>query len=115
MKVKPLAEHPSEPVGAPGARGASMRMLIGPKDGAQKFYLRYFHIEPGGVIPLHSHPFEHEVLVLPGKGQVTLGKDVYAVGQLDVIWVPPDVEHEFRAADSEPFEFVCAIPADARR
>ena len=32
----------------PTVRGVSKRVLIGPKDGAQGFSMRYFEVQPGG-------------------------------------------------------------------
>jgi len=111
MKVQPIERHPQNVVEMPGASGARMRMLIGPDDGAANFYMRHFELSRGGHTPLHSHPFEHEVLIWSGSGTVRIGDREHQIRRGHVVFVPPDVEHQFRAAGAESLEFVCLIPA----
>ena len=70
MKVKPITEHPQNPVDMPGAEKVRMRMLIGPDEGAEVFHMRQFEVDPGGHTPHHAHDYEHEVLILKGRGMV---------------------------------------------
>lgn len=95
----------------PGARGARMRMLIGPEDGAGRFHMRHFEVEPGGCTPHHQHDYEHEILVLEGSGMAVhaTGERPFKAG--DVIFVPPNEIHQFRNTGTEPCEFICLIPA----
>jgi len=111
MKVQPIEAHSQEEVRMAGAVGAKMRMLIGPDDGAGSFHMRHFELSQGGNTPLHSHPFEHEVLVWSGSGTVHIAGDDKEIAGGDVIFVPPDVEHQFRADKDEMLEFICLIPA----
>ena len=55
------------------AQGVSKRVLIGKNEGAPTFYMRHFHISPHGFSPLHSHPWEHEVYIISGKGSIAVG------------------------------------------
>ena len=66
MKIQPIKAHRQEPVNAPGAKAARIRILIGSEDGAAKFHMRHFEVEPGGCTPHHQHDYEHEILVLAG-------------------------------------------------
>ncbi len=111
MKIQAIKSHEQRPVELDGAKDAKMRMLCGPADGAANFHMRHFEVAPGGHTPLHSHDYEHEILILRGRGAATSseGKRVFQSG--DVIWVPPNEPHQFRNTDAEPLEFICLIPA----
>lgn len=111
MKVRPIHEHGQNEVVLEGAVGVRMRLLIGRNDGAEKFHMRHFEVAPGGHTPYHQHDYEHEVLVLKGRGVVRGEQQDYPCGPGDVVWVPPNERHQFRNAGDEPFEFVCLIPA----
>lgn len=111
MKVKPLADHQQNDVQMEGASGARMRMLCGPEEGAGNFHMRHFEVAPGGFTPHHQHDYEHEILVLKGKGiaQSEQGERPFAAG--DVIFVPANEMHQFRNPGDQPLEFICLIPA----
>jgi len=111
MKVKPIDEHEQKPVTMEGASGAKMRMLVGPNDGAANFHMRHFEVAPGGFTPHHRHDYEHEILILRGRGvaQSEQGERPLAAG--DVVWVPANELHQFRNTGEEPLEFICLIPA----
>ncbi len=110
MKVKKIEGEPQEPVGMEGASGVRMRMLIGPAEQARNFHMRHFHVEPGGHTPHHEHPYEHEILILGGRGVARSDAGDVEVGPGHVIWVPADERHQFRNAGDEAFEFICLIP-----
>ncbi len=111
MKITPLAEHTQSPVTMPGAQGARIRTLIGPKEGATTFHMRHFEVAPGGFTPHHQHDFEHEILVLKGEGraQTIAGAKPFKAG--DVIWVPANEMHQFENTGQQALEFICLIPA----
>lgn len=111
MKIKPLAEHAQNDVVLDGANGVRMRMLIGRSDGAQQFHMRHFEVQPGGHTPHHQHDYEHEVLIIKGKGVVKGEQGDHACSAGDVVWVPPHEKHQFRNTGNEPLEFICLIPA----
>ena len=111
MKVKPITEHPQHDVQMPGAANVRMRMLIGPDDGAAVFHMRHFEVRPGGHTPHHAHDYEHEVLVLKGRGVVKGVQGDRPIGSGDVVWIPAGEQHQFVNAGSEPLEFICLIPA----
>lgn len=94
-----------------GAKGARMRMLIGPEDGAANFHMRHFEVEVGGCTPHHQHPYEHEILVLKGTGIAVSEQGDRPFKPHDVIFVPANEMHQFRNTGSEPCEFICLIPA----
>src|SRR5258708_1652614 len=60
-----------EPVTYSGeAHGVEMRPLITQAEGAPRFGMRVFTLEPAGHTPYHAHEWEHEVYVLAGTGVV---------------------------------------------
>lgn len=111
MKVAPIADIEQKPVEMAGAAGAKMRMLVGPADGAANFHMRHFEVAPGGHTPHHQHDYEHEILILKGSGTArsAAGERTFKAG--DVIWVPPNVMHQFVNSGASPLEFICLIPA----
>ena len=111
MKIRPIKAHLQEPVVAEGAKGARIRVLIGPDDGAANFHMRHFEVEPGGCTPFHEHEHEHEVLVLKGTGVVRSAGGDRPFKQGDVIFVPGGEKHQFCNNSGETFEIICLIPA----
>ena len=111
MKIRPIKAHLQNPVVMDGAKGARMRTLIGPEEGAGNFHMRHFEIEPKGCTPHHSHDYEHEILVIKGSGtaRTVEGDRPFKAG--DVIYVPPNEKHQFCNTTDETCEFICLIPA----
>jgi quercetin dioxygenase-like cupin family protein len=95
---------------APSVRGVEKRVLIGPRQGAPRFVMRHFTLAPGGYSPEHTHPWEHEVYVLSGKGRVRFSDGAVEVGPDDFVFVPPMDKHQFLNAGDEPLEFLCVVP-----
>jgi quercetin dioxygenase-like cupin family protein len=91
--------------------GTSAKVLIGPAEEAPHFRIRYFRVEPDGQTSLDQHPHEHGVFILHGRASVQLGDDEVQVGPRDVVYVPGDEVHQFRAVGDEPLGFLCVIPA----
>jgi quercetin dioxygenase-like cupin family protein len=91
-------------------KGVTRRILIGDKEKAPYFVMRYFEIEPGGWTVLDKHPHDHGVMIIRGKGKVLLGEREINVGLRDVIYVPPNEVHQFKNTGEEPFGFICVIP-----
>jgi quercetin dioxygenase-like cupin family protein len=111
MKVTPIAEHKQDEVTLPGAEKVRMRMLIGPAEGAEVFHMRHFEVQPGGHTPHHAHDYEHEVLILKGRGTVKSEQGDRPCRRGDVVWIPANEKHQFQNAADEPLEFICLIPA----
>jgi len=100
----------SEVEGTEEAPGVLMRTVIGAKEGAQRFVMRRFEIEPGGSTPYHSHDWEHEVFILSGQGTVRSKEGETTLKQEDVVFLEPNEEHCFTNKGQEPLRFVCVIP-----
>ena len=73
--------------------------------------LRYFEVAPGGYSTLERHEHMHAVMILRGRGHCLVGREVRAVGTLDLVTVPPWTWHQFRATADEPLGFLCMVNA----
>lgn len=78
-------------------------------DGAE---LRYFEIAPGGHSTLERHDHVHSVMVLRGRGQVLVGREIHSLAVNDLISVPPQTWHQFRATTDEPLGFLCLVRSE---
>ena len=113
MKVKHHEHVPSAPVAMEGAKGCTVRWLVGEPEGAPTFAMRHFEVAPGGFTPKHSHPYEHEVFVLQGHGVVLEGDHEHTLQPGVVVFVQPDEIHQFRNTGDTPLKFLCLIPNSA--
>lgn len=95
-----------------GVEGVSIRWLIGRNSGAPNFYMRLFEVEPGGHSPFHSHPWEHEVYFLEGRGRLNTDRGSIAVERDHFALVMPDESHQFENTGDTPLKFICLIPRE---
>jgi quercetin dioxygenase-like cupin family protein len=93
-----------------GANKLKVRWLITNEMGADNFAMRLFEMDPGGFSPLHSHPWEHEIFILEGKGLATNGKDGKEFKEGDFIFIPSDEVHQLRNTSQKLVKFLCLIP-----
>lgn len=107
--IRNIDATPLTPAQMPGVSGVDMAVMIGREDGAPNFALRQFRVEAGGWSPRHSHDYEHEVFVVAGGGTVLLDGAEHAIRAGDVVYVPADREHQFRAG-GEGLRFLCLVP-----
>ena len=90
--------------------GVTWRIVIGKEDGAPTYAMRIFEFEPGAKIPIHKHPWEHEIFVIKGRLRVYIESQVYDVHDGYVIYIPPNVEHGFENIGDEKAIIICTIP-----
>lgn len=112
MLIRNIDQTGMSPVQMEGVSGASMAVMVGRADGAPHFSIRQFRVEAGGHTPRHSHDYEHEVYVVSGRGTVHLSGEVRGIGAGDVIYVPADEEHQFRADAGDGLRFLCVVPVE---
>ena len=86
------------------------RPLIGKDDGAPNYAMRMFEVEKGGYIEAHQHPWEHEIFILEGHGEVKIGDNVYRVKAGDAIFIPPNIVHAYKNIGDKTLRFICVIP-----
>ncbi|MHC4373059.1 MAG: cupin domain-containing protein [Planctomycetota bacterium] len=110
MIIKNMDQVPLQDVNMEGAKDVKVRVLFGPADNAPTFAMRVFELSGGGHTPFHTHPFEHEAMLLDGDiAVVTEEGDRPQKG--DVILVPPDEKHQFKnLSETESARFMCLVP-----
>ncbi len=111
MHTAKWSEVQGKTVTEPGARGCTIRVLMGDNVGAPTFTMRHFEITPGGATPYHTHPWEHEVFVLGGRGVVREKGGESALEAGSFVYVAPDEEHAFVCTGGDPLTFLCVVPA----
>lgn len=109
MVIRNIDDSPKSPVQMEGVKGVRMAVMVGRQDGAPNFALRSFDVEPGGHSPRHRHDYEHEVFIVEGTGEVLLEGEYRPIRKGDVIYVPADHEHQFRAG-GQGMRFLCLVP-----
>ena len=100
LDTKPVQELP----------GVAKRDVITADDGAPRFCMRVFELEPGSSTPSHSHWWEHEVFVLSGRGVVVGEQGETPIAKDSVVFVAPDEHHCFVNKGNETLRFICVIP-----
>jgi quercetin dioxygenase-like cupin family protein len=89
--------------------GVKKMKLINDRDGAQNFAMRLFEVDKNAPFPpSHSHPWEHEIYILEGKGVVIgeEGEKPFMAG--DAIFIPPNEIHQIKQQDA--LRFICVVP-----
>ncbi|MDN5341202.1 cupin domain-containing protein [Oceanotoga sp. DSM 15011] len=94
-------------------KNVEKRILIGSKQEAPNFVMRLFTVKPGGHSPKHSHNWEHEVFIVKGKAEVFNGEEYIVVEEGSYVFVPPEIEHQFKNVGKTDLEFICVIPNTA--
>lgn len=98
------------PIERYNANDATKQVLVGRRDGASNFQIRYFSVPPHGLSSLDQHPHDHGVVVMSGRARVMLGEQFQEIGVGDVVYIPGDERHQFENLTDEPFTFLCIIP-----
>jgi quercetin dioxygenase-like cupin family protein len=113
MKVQSSQNVALQNVQMDGANGCKVRWLLSQTDGAPNFAMRQFELEPGGYTPHHNHPYEHEIYILEGQGEVLDGDQPRPLHPGDVVYVAPDDVHQFRNTGTTVMKMLCLIPNSA--
>jgi len=97
--------------GLAGAKGCTVRWLITKEQGAKRYAMRLFTLQPGGQIPLHEHEAtEHEIFIIEGRGMLDDGSTTIPVKKGDAIFVPTCEKHSFINNTEQSMQFICIIP-----
>ena len=54
-------------------------------------------------------------MILRGRGRCLVGNTFHEVAERDLVTVPPDTWHQFRAGDDAPLGFLCLVNRDRDR
>ena len=116
MLVKKIKDVPAVPVEMEGVKDVNVRVIFGPKDEAPNFAMRVFDIAEAGHTPYHSHPFEHEVIILAGEVMVVTENDKTPLSVGDAVMVMPDEVHQFRnTSETNPASMACLVPVQYQK
>ena len=108
--IRNINTVPTSLVQMVGVNGAEMAIMVGREHGALTFALRHFRVIPGGNTARHSHDYEHQVFIVEGGGTVLLNGAEQPVRSGDVIYVPANQEHQFKADPAAGLRFLCLVP-----
>lgn len=92
-------------------KNITRQILFDDGDGAGA-QLRYFEIAPGGHSTLERHDHVHSVMVVRGRGRALVGREIHDLGANDLVRVPPQTWHQFRATTEEPLGFLCLVRSE---
>ena len=113
MYINSIKKAKEVPIVLENVKDITIRWLLPPEAGTPNCEMRYFEIKKGGYSPKEKHPWEHEVLVVKGKGIVRGGNEEKIVKAGDAILIPPNELHQFRNTEEGDFGFICVIPNGA--
>ena len=112
MIVKHQEEVEKEIVTIEGVKNTKIQWLLRTEDGMPNFQIRRFTMGKGGIVPLHTHDWEHEIYVLSGNGAILSEGGEVAVEKDYVAYVDGTKLHGFRNTGDENFVFLCMIPVE---
>lgn len=101
---------PSIEVVMEGVERTSMQWVFSRLEGAPNFSMRRFVISPRGRIGLHSHPWEHEIFILSGRGTAFTPDERADIGPGDAMYIPSHELHGYENTSGEDLVFLCMIP-----
>ena len=110
MPVGNLRDVAGVMVTHPEARGAVMRVLVGPELGWEDHVMRVFELEPGGHTPRHAHEWPHINYIISGRGTLFLHGQENELAAGGYAYVPAGELHQFQNIGNEPFVFICIVP-----
>jgi|YelNatPaOPRAMG01_1025707.scaffolds.fasta_scaffold56585_4 quercetin dioxygenase-like cupin family protein len=73
---------------------------------AEGFDIKFFEMQPGGYSPQHSHPEQHQILVISGAGTVSDGKKTKPIQSGDIISILADEPHQLKTTGDTPLRFL---------
>ena len=76
------------------AEGVELRIITG-----AKMSMAFFRLQPGAVIPEHTHPHEQMGTVLQGAMEVTIADEKQIVTEGAAYHIPSDQPHSGRCLD----------------
>jgi quercetin dioxygenase-like cupin family protein len=90
--------------------GVSIRWALGKNVGAPNYVARVIELQASASTAYHTHPWEHEVVVMDGEGAVRDARGDVAIGPGSCVYVEPNEEHQFINTGQGVLRFVCVIP-----
>jgi mannose-6-phosphate isomerase-like protein (cupin superfamily) len=82
-------------------------LLVGSKDQAKNFELRYFLFEPGSQSDLTRHDKKFVFFILHGKANMQINNEFFDLKPQDVVNVSERELIQFMPIDGEALGFIC--------
>jgi len=76
---------------------------------------RYFEVGEGGHSTLERHDHSHVVMIIRGSGEVLVADEVFDIGLHDLVKIPPQTWHQFRATKGDKLGFLCIVATERDR
>lgn len=99
-------------VNSPKAKGALMKVLVGPSEGWEDYVMRELEVEVDGYTPKHSHPWPHINYIISGRGELLIGERVNPITEGSFAYVPSNELHQFKNVGNEVLKFICIVPKE---
>jgi len=92
----------------------TFKRLIDTTDGADRFVLSLFELQPNGSTPPHYHDWEHEVFVLQGTLQLVLSAEnrTVVLQPGDAVFIPRGEAHGFTTGPEGSCQFLVVAPTE---
>jgi quercetin dioxygenase-like cupin family protein len=110
MRVVKTTEVAPKPMEEYGTEGVTLREVFTAETGAPTFTLRHFEVAVGCAAHSHFHPWEHEVYILDGEGEIVGETGAVPFRAGDSCYTAPNELHQFRNTGPTPLRFLCVIP-----
>lgn len=110
MVVGNIRDLESKEIKSKEALGASMKVLVSPKEGWEGHVMRVLDIQVGGYSPKHSHDWPHINFIIEGEGEILIDGVVNMVTAGSYAYVPANSLHQFRNVGDTVFKFMCIVP-----
>lgn len=91
--------------------GLNHRTLAGPEHGMKSLEVWGQTIEPGAGTPVHRHACEEAIVILEGRGRLTIGGQSTEFGPNSTLIIPADVVHQIANTGDTPIKLIAALGA----
>jgi quercetin dioxygenase-like cupin family protein len=111
LLIRKLDDIKSDQVTSYGSTKTTIQWLISKEQGAPRFAMRLFTLEPEAKIGMHGHPEEHEIYVIQGEMDLIAEDGTRTrVAATDSIYMPPNEKHGYENISNVEVKFICVIP-----
>jgi quercetin dioxygenase-like cupin family protein len=107
--IRNIERTPQKTVEMAGVKGVKMAVMVGREDGAPNFALRHFTVRAHGARPAPQPRLRARGVRRRRRRDRLPGGAGAPIAPGDVVYVPADQEHQFRAGD-KGMRFLCLVP-----
>ncbi len=91
----------------PGHAKTESWPLVDPNDGSKNIAVHVSEMRAGGAAFKHTHETSEQIYIITGgKAEMMVGGETFKVTKGDVVYVPPNVEHEAKVIGRETFKSI---------